>query len=382
MELLRFSLSEEPVGAAAFREEIRDFLARELAHLPFHQRGRAWTQVDLDFTRKLGQRGWIGMTWPREYGGAEMTSRMRHILVEELLAAGAPVAAHWAADRQSGPLLLRFGTEEQRRMVLPAIAAGECFVCIGMSEPQAGSDLAAIQTTARPVDGGYLVNGSKIWTSGADRAHYMILLCRTEARGESKHGGVSQLLLDMKAPGVDVQPILDISGRRTFNHVYFQDVFVPAGMLIGQEGGGWRQVTSELSLERSGPDRFLSSFVMLTQLVQALGSNPSERAASAIGRLVAHLHTLRQMSLSVAAMFEEGLDPSVQAACVKDLGAAFEQEIPEIARLLVDCGSGEEALDEFRAALAATQLIAPAYSLRGGTREILRGIIAKGLGFK
>lgn len=381
MELLRFRLSDEPSGAGAFREEVRAFLARELAHLPFHQRGRSWTQVDLEFTRKLGQQGWIGMTWPREYGGAEMSPRMRHILVEELLAAGAPVAAHWAADRQSGPLLLRFGTEEQRRTVLPRIAAGECYVCIGMSEPQAGSDLAAIQTTARPVEGGYVVNGSKIWTSGADRAHYMILLCRTEARGDSRHSGVSQLLLDMHSPGVEVQPILDISGRRVFNHVYFQDVFVPAGMLIGQEGGGWRQVTSELSLERSGPDRFLSSFVMLTELVRALGAAPADRATVAVGRLIAHIHTLRQMSLSVATMFEEGLDPGVQAACVKDLGATFEQEIPEIARLLVDAGD-DDSFAEFRAALAGTQLIAPAYSLRGGTREILRGIIAKGLGCK
>jgi len=231
------------------------------------------------------------------------------------------------------------------------------------------------------VDGGYIVNGQKIWTSGADRAHYMILLCRTEARGEARHGGVSQLLLDMKAPGVAVQPILDISGRAIFNQVFFEDVFVPADMLIGEEGGGWRQVTSELSLERSGPDRFLSSFVLLVELVRALGATPEERGAEAVGRLIAHIHTLRQMSLAVATMFEQGLDPGVQAACVKDLGATIEQEIPEIARLLVD-HADSDALADFRAALAGTQLIAPAYSLRGGTREILRGIIARGLGLR
>ena len=323
------------------------------------------------------------MSFPRRYGGHERSMLERYVVIEELLAAGAPVAAHWGADRQVGPMILRFGTEAQKLEFLPRISAGDCFFCLGMSEPDSGSDLAAVKTMARPAPDGFLVNGSKIWTSGADRAHYMALFCRTDARGEGedRHHGFSQLIVDMKTPGVTVRPILDISGRRLFNQVFFQDVFVPADRLIGQPGRGWKQVTSELSLERSGPDRFLSSFICLVALVRELGRVPSEAATQAIGRLIAHIHILRRMSLSVASMIQEGKDPALQASLVKDLGALLEQEIPEVARLLVD-GSSEGLSEEFRLTLAYTTLIAPAFSLRGGTREILRGMIARGLGLR
>lgn len=378
---LTFPIVEEPDVAAVLRKEVRAFLAAELRDRPAGERARSWTGVDFDFTRKLGERGWIGMTWPRRYGGHERHSLERFVVVEELLAAGAPVAAHWAADRQTGPLLLRFGTEGQRREFLPRITAGECFFCIGMSEPDAGSDLAAVRTMAVKNDGGYIINGSKIWTSGADRAHYMILLCRTQSKGDQRHEGVSQFIVDMKAPGVSVQPILDISGRASFNQVFFENVFVPDDMLVGEEGQGWRQVTGELSFERSGPDRFLSTFVLLVELIRALGASPSPEAATAIGRFISQAHVLRQMSFSIASMLEAGDDPALQAAVVKDLGAVLEQDIPETARLLLDAEESD-ALEEFRSALAQTILLSPAYSLRGGTREILRGIIAKGLGLR
>ena len=381
MTIPDYKLVSFPSGAYALRTEVRGFLAEALAQLPFHQRARSWTGVDLEFTRKLGEKGWIGMTLPKAYGGAERSSLERFVVVEELLAAGAPVAAHWAADRQSGPLILRHGTEQQKRLLLPRICAGECFVCIGMSEPSAGSDLAAITTTARPTADGYVVNGSKLWTSGADRAHYMILLCRTESSEQSRHSGVSQLLVDMSLPGIKVQPILDMAGKHVFNEVFFENVIVPSDMIVGEPGQGWAQVRSELALERSGPDRFMSSFVLLSELASALARDPSDQAREVIGRLLAHIHVLRQMSVSVAAMFDEGADPTLQAVVVKDLGADFEQDLPDLARLAVDC-LAPQALDEFRHALAATQLIAPAYSLRGGTRDILRGIIAKGLGLK
>ncbi|MDX2276879.1 MAG: acyl-CoA dehydrogenase family protein [Hyphomonadaceae bacterium] len=378
---LAFPIVDEPQGTAALRKDVRDFLASELCDRPAGERARSWTGVDFEFTRKLGERGWIGMTWPRQYGGHERRSLERFVVVEELLAAGAPVAAHWAADRQSGPLLLRFGTEAQRREFLPRIASGSCYFCIGMSEPDAGSDLAAVRMMAVKGDGGYVINGSKIWTSGADRAHYMILLCRTESRGEQRHDGVSQFIVDMKSPGVSVQPILDISGRASFNQVFFEDVFVPNERLVGEEGQGWRQVTGELSFERSGPDRFLSTFVLLVELIRAVGASPSREATTAIGRFVAQAHVLRQMSFSIANMIEAGDDPALQAAVVKDLGAMLEQDIPEMARLLLDAEESD-ALEDFRNALTQTMLLSPAYSLRGGTREILRGIIAKGLGLR
>lgn len=381
MDFLAFPPASLPSDADAVRADVRAFLRAALADRPIEARARSWTGVDFDFTRELGRRGWIGMSWPKCYGGGERSAMERYVVVEELLAAGAPVAAHWAADRQIGPMLLRFGTEAQKQAFLPKIAAGECFFCLGMSEPDSGSDLASVRTSATRVEGGWRVNGSKIWTSGADRAHYMVLFCRTEARGDNRHAGFSQLIVDMKAPGVEVRPILEVSGRRTFNQVFFEDAFVPDDMVVGQIGQGWKQVTSELSLERSGPDRFMSSYVLLVELVRALGAVPSEKAAEAIGRLVAHIHVLRSMSLSVAGMLEAKVDPALGAAIVKDLGAVLEQEIPEITRLLVD-PEDDTLPEDFRAALANTILIAPAFSLRGGTREILRGMIARGLGLR
>ncbi|CAO3363397.1 acyl-CoA dehydrogenase family protein [Azospirillum palustre] len=363
------------------RAEVRAFLAEELATRRPQDRSRSWSGFDSEFSRKVGQRGWIGMTWPKRYGGHERSALERYVVLEEMLAAGAPVAAHWFADRQSGPLLLKVGTEEQRRSILPRIAAGECFFCIGMSEPDSGSDLAAVRTRAVPVDGGFVVNGTKLWTTYAHHAHYMILFCRTGS-ADDRHGGTSQFLVDLKTPGIAIRPIADLAGEHHFNEVVFEDVFLPATSLLGQLGDGWNQVVGELAFERSGPERFLSSFTLLVELVRALGPSPSDHAAAAVGRLTAHLLVLRRLSRSVAGMLQMGENPALQASLVKDLGAIFEQEIPDIARQLVDAEPSQQSTRDFSAVLAHTILNVPSFSLRGGTREILRGIIARGLGLR
>jgi alkylation response protein AidB-like acyl-CoA dehydrogenase len=345
------------------------------------ERAESWTGMDVEFSRKMGSRGWIGMTWPKQYGGHERSSLERYVVLEEMLAAGAPVALHWIADRQSGPLILRVGTEEQKK-ILPRIAAGEVFFCIGMSEPDVGSDLASARTRAAKVQGGYLVNGTKVWTSFAHKSHYMILFCRT-GPAEDRHGGVSQFLVDLhNTPGLTIRPILALTGEHHFNEVVFQDAFLPEGALLGKEGDGWNQVTSELAFERSGPERFLSSFWLFVELVRALGPDPSDAGAIAIGRLTAHIMTLRRLSRSVAGMLQAGQNPALQAALVKDLGALVEQEIPEIARNLIDAEPDASSTRAFSAVLAHTMMHAPSFSLRGGTREILRGIIARGLGLR
>ncbi|WP_395453814.1 acyl-CoA dehydrogenase family protein (plasmid) [Azospirillum melinis] len=363
------------------RAEVRAFLAEELATRRPQDRSRSWSGFDAEFSRKVGQRGWIGMTWPKRYGGHERSALERYVVLEEMLAAGAPVAAHWFADRQSGPLLLKVGTEEQRRSILPRITAGECFFCIGMSEPDSGSDLAAVRTRAVPVDGGFVVNGTKLWTTYAHHAHYMILFCRTGS-ADDRHGGTSQFLVDLKTPGITIRPIADLAGEHHFNEVVFEDVFLPATSLLGQLGDGWNQVVGELAFERSGPERFLSSFTLLVELVRALGPSPSDHAAAAVGRLTAHLLVLRRLSRSVAGMLQMGENPALQASLVKDLGAIFEQEIPDIARQLVDAEPSQQSTRDFSAVLAHTILNVPSFSLRGGTREILRGIIARGLGLR
>jgi alkylation response protein AidB-like acyl-CoA dehydrogenase len=380
-----FSFPPPPNSAEAekLRGEVRDFLANELSGRSPEERAGSWSSRDPGFSRKMGARGWIGMTWPKQYGGHERTALERYVVLEEVLAAGAPMGAHWVADRQSGPLLLRFGTEEQRQSILPRIAAGECYFCIGMSEPDSGSDLAATRTRAQSVQGGYLVNGTKVWTSNAHRSHYMILFCRTDASADNdRHAGMSQFLVDLSNPGVVIRPIYDLAGEHHFNEVVFQDAFLPADALIGSLGGGWHQVTSELAYERSGPERFLSTYVLLTELVRALPSPLSERSAIAVGRLTGHIMILRRLSRSVAGMLQEGEDPAIQAALVKDLGTTLEQEVPEVARLLLESEPTPGASDAYNVVLAHAILRAPSFSIRGGTREILRGMIARGLGLR
>jgi hypothetical protein len=368
--------------AETLRHEVRAFLAEAMADRKPVQRAESWTGLDPEFSRELGRRGWLGMTWPKEYGGHERSALERYVVLEEMLAAGAPVGLHWIGDRQSGPLLLRVGTEEQKRRILPKLAAGEAFCAIGMSEPNTGSDLASVRTRARKVQGGYLVDGTKVWTSFAHLSHYMILFCRTGA-AEDRHGGVSQFLVDLEnTPGLTIRPIHALTGEHHFNECVFQEAFLPDDALLGKEGDGWNQVTSELAFERSGPERFLSSFWLFVELIRALGPEPTDAGAAAIGRLAAHVMTLRRLSRSVAGMLQNGQNPAQEAALVKDLGALLEQEIPEIARNLVDEEPDETSTRAFSAVLAHTMMHAPSFSLRGGTREILRGIIARGLGLR
>ncbi|MDR0809298.1 MAG: acyl-CoA dehydrogenase family protein [Gemmobacter sp.] len=382
MSLIDFAPPPPEAPYAALRAEVRAFLAETLGpDFGAPARARSWSGFDAAFSRRLGRRGWLGMTLPSRYGGHERSALEHYVVVEELLAAGAPVAAHWIADRQSAPLLLLHGTEAQRQEILPRIAAGTCFFCIGMSEPNSGSDLAAVQSRAEKVDGGWRLSGTKLWTTYAHEAHYMIALCRT-GKSDDRHGGVSQLLVDMKAPGVEVLPIIDMAGAHHFNEVRLADVMLPDSALIGQEGDGWKQVMGELAFERSGPDRFLSAFALVTELLRVLAGAPDAGAQRAVGRLVAHLMVLRHMSRSIAGMLARGENPALQATIVKDLGTALEQEIPEIARALVPVEPSQESPDPFVLTFAHTLLAAPGFSLRGGTREILRGIIARGLGLR
>jgi alkylation response protein AidB-like acyl-CoA dehydrogenase len=369
--------------AEALRAEVRAFLAEHLPKRAITEGVGSWGGHSRDFSRKMGARGWIGMTWPKRYGGHERSALERYVVLEEMLASGAPVSGHWVADRQSGPLLLRVGTEQQKNSILPRIAAGDCSFCIGMSEPDSGSDLASVRTRAAAVEGGFRVNGTKLWTSNAHRSEYMILLCRTGEAGEQRHGGLTQFLVDLKATqGIAIRPVRNLSGDHHFNEVVFEDVFLPGTSVLGEVGSGWQQVTSELAFERSGPERFLSSFTLLVELTRALGPDPSERARIALGRIVAHIYTLRRLSRSVAGMLQAGANPAQQAALVKDLGTTLEQEIPEIARQLIDAEPDRASTQDFVTVLAHTMMNAPSFSLRGGTREILRGMIARGLGLR
>jgi alkylation response protein AidB-like acyl-CoA dehydrogenase len=379
--LLQFDSIRLPEGTDVLREEVRAFLEenRELVGTP---NSDFTTGHDPEFSARLGERGWIGMTWPTEYGGGERTFFERYVVTEELLAAGAPVSAHWIADRQSGPLLLRFGSEAQKAEYLPRITRGKCFFSIGMSEPNTGSDLASVRTTAVREGDGWRINGTKLWSTDAHRNHFIIALVRTEP-GSERHAGLSQIIVDLKEDGAVVRPIRNMAGGEDFNEIVFDDVLVPLDRVVGEPGNGWQQVTSELAYERSGPERFLSAYRVLVTFAQAAGATPLPEMAAVIGRATAHLMTLRRMSISVAGMLEEGKSPDVEAALVKALGNDFEKLLPEMVRLASpELAAVDPAWATFRETYAQTLLLSPSFTLRGGTREILRGVIARGLGLR
>jgi alkylation response protein AidB-like acyl-CoA dehydrogenase len=377
---LRFPVHDLPPEAEALRAEVRAFLADELRLGRWTPGGDFATHYDPEFSRRLGARGWLGMTWPKKYGGGERSMLERLVLTEELLAANAPVAAHWIADRQSGPLLLRFGSEAQRARFLPGIARGEIFFSIGMSEPDSGSDLASVRTRAARADGGWRINGRKVWTSFAHLNHYAIVLARTGDAGESRHGGLSQFIVDLRAADVSVRPIVNMAGRKEFNEVLFADTFVPDELLVGEPGNGWHQVTSELAFERSGPERYLSCIRLVEATLHCARGGASPRVREALGRMAAKLTALRSMSIAVAAQLQAGGTPNLEAALIKDLGNSFEREQIAVFRAL----QGElPAIDAaWREALAETTVYAPSWTLRGGTREVLRGVVARAIGIR
>lgn len=360
------------------RDEVRSFLAETLGDYPADLGAHSWHGFDADFSRKLAARGWVGLTLPKRYGGAELDAFARFVVIEELLCAGAPVAAHWIADRQSGPLILRFGNEQQRAFYLPRICAGKAFFCIGMSEPDSGSDLASVRTRAEPNADGWRLNGQKIWTTYAHYSDYMIALVRTSGSNEDRHKGLSQVIIDLRLPGVEVRPIQDLTGNRPFSEVFFNDVQLPREALVGEEGQGWKQVTAELAFERSGPERIYSSIALLNAWLDWLRSRGKSGDEALIGRFLSELTVLRALSIAITGKLAAGDSPVIEAALVKDLGTSFEQSLPV---LLADAiGSDDLPPPPVLArTLAYLSRIAPTFSLRGGTREILRGVIARGL---
>ena len=370
---------DPPGDIAALRADLRSWLAANQPQDDVVFRANCWASFDPDFSRALGAAGYVGMTLPARYGGGDRHPLERYVVIEELLAAGAPVGAHWIADRQTGPLILRYGSEEQRQRYLPGIARGELYACIGLSEPGAGSDLAAVRTTARETAEGWRINGQKIWTTGAHFSHIMLTLVRTE-EGSERNAGLSQLLIDLDTPGITIRPIIDMAGHHDFNEVFFDDVLVPLGALVGERGQGWKQVTAELGLECSGPERYLSSHALLVALIDAAGPHPDPALATLIGELTAERWTLRQLSMSTAAKLAAGEDPMVEASVVKELGNAFEQDMPRRVQAIVTSGWDDE--NDLAKLLRALLIASPSFSLRGGTREVIRGIIARGLGLR
>ncbi|GAA3973575.1 acyl-CoA dehydrogenase family protein [Actinomadura viridis] len=360
----------------ALQREVRAFLDERLPP-GAHPLGLGMSgEVDPEFSRDLAARGWVGMALPREYGGGGRTAVERQIVVEELLARGAPVGYHWVADRQSGPSIARNGTEEQRRRLLPGIARGELSFAIGMSEPDSGSDLASVRARAVRHRDGWLINGTKIWTSGAATATHVLGLFRTS---EDRRGGLTQFIVEGDAAGLTISPIPFIDGTGHFCELSFDDVYVPDTARLGDVGAGWGQNTGELALERGGVDRWMSLMPVLEAWARSPEVRDSPVAQVDLGRVVSRLWAFRGMSLSIARLVDAGESPVAEAALVKEMATRFEQESVEIVRRhfgrTPDLGSD----DPWESLLARAILVSPSWTIRGGTTEILRSVIAKGL---
>jgi alkylation response protein AidB-like acyl-CoA dehydrogenase len=379
-----FSLTAEQ---QAFRQEIRDFLAQEVTPQSVTEDG--WiVGFSREFSLKLGARGWIGLTWPKQYGGQARSYLDRVILTEELLRAGAPVAAHWLGDRQVGPALLAYGSEEQKADILPRLTRGELVFCLGMSEPGSGSDLASLRTKAVDEGDHFSLTGQKIWTSFAHVADYAYLVARTDSNAP-KHKGISEFLVDMRTPGITVRPLIDITGEHHFNEVFFDNVRVPKSYLIGEQNRGWYQIASQLDYERSGIERLLSNYPLFRDTVryaQEKGLTKDPLLRNQLAQTQVELDLGRFMVYKVAWLLSQGHVPNHEAAMAKCFCTEIEQRIAQlVSQVLGDYAVLAPGSPAARLAgrAARTYLYAPAYTIQGGTSNVLRNIMAiRGLGLQ
>lgn len=321
------------------------------------------------FSKRLSDKGFIGITWPTQYGGGARSNAARLAVTEELLRTGAPSAAHWISERQIGPSILRHGSDALKEEILPGIVSVDKIFCLGMSEEQAGSDLAAVRTRAQKVDGGWLLSGRKMWTGYAHKATHAYVLARTSDAAR-KHEGLSEFIVDM-GEGIGVTPILNMAGEHRFNQVDFSEAFVPDGRLLGTEGNGWRQVVDQLSFERGGAERYLSSYLLFTELLRRLRQTGAE-LQEMVGLLVQRLAILRHLAFQTAASLDRGEAPIRQAAALKLIGNQFEVDVLESFRKVL---RPEDMARTSNYSIGVQS--APGFELRGGSVEVLLSIIAK-----
>ncbi len=382
---MRFTPTEMTPAERALQAEVREFLAAEMPtgdNTPGNDRALGMgAGKNKEFSKKLAERGWVGMAMPKRYGGHDRNAVDRFIVVEELLRAGAPVGYHWVSDRQTASVILKFGTDEQKERFIPPICRGELGFSIGMSEPDSGSDLASVSTRATRAEGGWLLNGTKIWTSGAHENDWFIVLCRTSPMEDgNKHQGLSQLLVDLNSEGLEKNGIPFLDGSPGFNEVVFHDVFVPDENVVGELGMGWAQNTAEMAYERGGPDRWLSAYGVVEELMRHHAGTPLEdRVAEVLGWATARFFGLHNMSFAVARMIDTGHSPSTEAALVKEMGTRFEQDVLLRLKEFVDCEPDPDSALLYERLLAKAILTGPSFTIRGGTIEVLRSVASKGL---
>lgn len=377
---VRFDWTELTPAELSLQAEVRAFLAAELGREAGRRPGLGMNgAASREFSKKLGARGWLGMALPRRYGGAERSAVDRFVVTEELLRYGAPVGHHWLADRQTGAVINRFGTPEQKTRFLRGIASGELGFSVGLSEPDAGSDLAAIRTRAVRSGDAWVISGQKVWTTGAHRNDYIVALCRTSDEPD-RRDGLTQFIVDLKAPGLAVHPITLLDGSADFNEVIFDDVRVGADAVLGDLGRGWSQTTAELALERGGPDRFMSVYpVVEAFLREADPAGLGSEARRFLGRATATFWVMRNLALSIARAVDRGESSVHQAALLKEMATRFEQDIVTALLDVIDLQPACDSPSVFERILCEAILTRPVFTIRGGTSEILRSVAAKAI---
>ncbi|MGI9029865.1 MAG: acyl-CoA dehydrogenase family protein [Ilumatobacteraceae bacterium] len=348
----------------ALREQARDVAADAVAR--FGRSNDSWINgYSSEFAKELAALGWIGLTWPAEFGGGGRPPVDRRIIGEEPIAAGAPIAAVWFADRQMGPTLIAFGRDDQQQAFLPGILAGETTWSIGMSEPEAGSDLASLKTTARRAGDEWVIGGQKIWTSFGAVADYCYLICRTSREGPP-HQGISEIIVPMDTPGIEVRPITDMTTNRHFCEVFFDEVRVPTANLVGAEGGAFKQTMRQLEHERGGIDRLVSNHALYRlALERADLADPlvrQELAALETGYRIGRILVIREVLRQAPAGF---------SAATKCFCTEHEQRVAQfVARVL---GAEATLWNDVTAGLA----YAPGYTIMGGTSNVMRNILGE-----
>ncbi|MDX6343996.1 MAG: hypothetical protein QOH87_4134 [Trebonia sp.] len=377
---VRFGWTELTPEEQSLQADVRAFLAAELGRDAGRRPGLGMNgAASREFSRKLGARGWLGMALPKRYGGAERSAVDRFVVTEELLCYGAPVGHHWLADRQTGAVINRFGTEEQKARFLPGIASGELGFSVGLSEPGAGSDLAAIRTRAVRDGDGWVISGQKVWTTGAHRNDYVVALCRTSDEPD-RRDGLTQFIVSLSAPGLTVHPITLLDGSADFNEVVFGNVAVGQDAVLGDLGRGWSQTTAELALERGGPDRFMSIYpVVEAFLREAEPAELGEQARRFLGRATASFWVLRNLALSIARAVDRGESSVHQAALLKEMATRFEQDVITELLEVIDIQPVCDSPSVFERILCEAILTRPVFTIRGGTSEILRSVAAKAI---
>jgi len=376
----------------SLRHDVRSFLEQEIREGLWKPQCDAWIQgFDPAFTKRVAAHGWIGLTWPKEYGGHERSFVDRLIVTDEMLRYGAPAALHWFADRQIGGGILRYGNEEQRREFLPRIMRGELYVGLGMSEPEAGSDLASLITKAEEQDDCFLVNGQKTWTSGGSYINYIDLFARTDFTAP-KHKGITEFLVPMDLPGISRVPMVDITGTEAWNDVFFDNVRVPKECVIGERNKGFYHVVEELAYERGGMERLMGNYPLYDGLRKFVTQTYKDgaplsrepRVRTLMGELEVEFEVGRLLMYKAASVMDEGRPPTVEASTSKVFGTTFEQRLANVAMEILGpyggltSGSAHGVIDGLA---MHSYLASKGYSLQAGSTEVLKGIIAtRGLG--